>query len=58
MYFGGTLFNDHASSQIQVYHEVSLGTSDTIRSKQQYELEAGSAGVKILPTVEIMECTS
>ena len=40
--------NDHTSSQIQVYHQVSLGTSDTIRSKQQYELEAEAAGVKIL----------
>ena len=48
MYSGGTLFNDHASSQIQVYHQVSLGLSDTIRSKEQYELEGEASGVKTL----------
>ena len=47
MYCGGTLFNDHASSKIDVYHQVSLGASDTIRSKELYEQKAEEVGVKI-----------
>ena len=30
MYCGGTLFVDHASGMVQVYHQTSLGTSDTV----------------------------
>ena len=37
MYCGGTLFSDHASSKIDVFHQVSLVASDTVRSKNEYE---------------------
>ena len=33
MLVGGTLFVDHASEYIKIYNQVSLGASDTIRSK-------------------------
>ena len=48
MYCGRTLFNDHASSKINVYQQVSLGASDTIRSKELYEQKAEEVGVKVL----------
>ena len=48
MYYRGTLFNDRASSKIDAYHQVSLGASDTIRSKELYEQKAEESGVKIL----------
>ena len=47
MYCGGTLFSDHASAKIDVFHQVSLGASDTIRSKNEYETQAGEMGVRI-----------
>ena len=37
LYCGGTFFNDHASSKIDVFHQVSLEASDTIMSKGIYE---------------------
>ena len=37
MYCGDTLFNDHAASKIDVFHQVSLGATDTIRNKNLYE---------------------
>jgi len=37
MYCGGTLFYNAASQLIQVYHQVSLGGSDTVRSKNLFE---------------------
>ena len=40
MYCGGTLFNDHASSKIDVFHQVSIGASDTLRSKGEFEQKA------------------
>ena len=45
MYYGGTLFNDHTFSKIDVYHQVSLGVSDTIRSKELYEQKAAEVVV-------------
>ena len=33
IYCGGTLFSDHASSKINVFHQVLLGATDTVRSK-------------------------
>ena len=41
---GGTLFFDHASRAIFVYHQVSLGGSDTIRSKFSLETFASQVG--------------
>ncbi len=47
MYCGGTLFSDHASSKINVFHQVSLGATDTVRSKNLYEQESAEMGVKV-----------
>ena len=47
MLCGGTLFVDHGSSKIDIFHQVSLGTSDTIRSKELYEQAAAESGVQI-----------
>ena len=46
-YCGGTLFSDHASSKIDVFHQVSLGATDTVRSKNAYEIQAAEMGVRI-----------
>ena len=40
MYCGGTIFVDHASGMINIYPQGSLGTSDTLRSKEIYENKA------------------
>ncbi|MGH3624340.1 MAG: hypothetical protein ACRDQ5_21565, partial [Sciscionella sp.] len=47
MYCGGTIFCDHASSLIDVRHQVSFGAHDTIRSKNLFERMAMSSGVFI-----------
>ena len=38
IYCGGTVFVDHASGVIKINHQVSLGASDTVRSKELHEL--------------------
>ncbi len=48
MFCGGTLFNDHVSSKIDVFHQVSLGASDTIMSKKLYEQQAAEMDINIL----------
>ena len=48
MFSGGTLFVDHATGYIKVYNQVSLGGSDTVRSKELFELHAYEMGIKIL----------
>ena len=48
MYCRGTLFNDHDSSNIDVYHQVSLGDADTMRSKHLYEQHTDNIGVKFI----------
>ena len=48
MYCGGTLLSDHTSYKINVFHQVSLGAADTIRSKNLYEQEAADVGVRVL----------
>jgi len=40
MLCGGTFVVDHASGLIIIYNQVSLGTSDNIRSKERYEMKA------------------
>ena len=47
MYGRGTLFVDHDSGLIWVYIQVSLGVSDTLRSKHSFELEGEAAGYTI-----------
>ena len=39
-YCGGTIFVDHATGLVKAYHQVSLGASDTLRSKRKFEQEA------------------
>ena len=47
MYCGGSLFVDHATGHIKIYNQVTLGASDTILSKEIYELQAWEMGVKV-----------
>ncbi len=44
---GGTLFYDHASAYIGVYHQASLSSADTIQSKQSWERDALMCGHEI-----------
>ena len=34
MFSGGTVYVDHASGVIKIHHQVSLGASGTVRSKE------------------------
>ena len=47
MYCGGNLFNDHASSKIDIFHQLSLGASDTVEKKELYEQRSDDVVVKI-----------
>ena len=47
MYCGGTVFFNHASGVIKIYHQVSLGASDTVRSKELHELWALEFGINV-----------
>ena len=44
---GGTVFVDHVSGVIKMYHQVSLGASNTIRSKDIYEIWESEYGVSV-----------
>jgi Reverse transcriptase (RNA-dependent DNA polymerase) len=46
-YCGGLILADHASGYVRVFHQVSLGTSDTLLSKTAYEQHCLEAGVRI-----------
>jgi len=46
-YCGGTLFFDIASQFIFIHHKVSLGATDTLMSKSQFECEAAHCGVTV-----------
>ena len=50
------LFSDHVSSKIDLYHQASLGVSDTIRSIELYEKGNEQAGVKFKLTGHILVC--
>ena len=41
------MFVDHATGYIKTYNQVSLGASDTVRSKELFELHAWDMGIKI-----------
>ena len=43
----GTLFVDHAIGYIKIYNQVSLGASDTVRSKELFELHAWEVVIKV-----------
>ncbi|MGH7955235.1 MAG: hypothetical protein ACREOZ_04670, partial [Gloeomargaritales cyanobacterium] len=45
MYCGGAIFCDHATKLIDVRHQVTLGASDTVRSKKLFERMAFTHGV-------------
>ena len=47
MYYEGTHFVDHASSMIDMYHHISLGSPDTIRSTDFYELKSEELGIQV-----------
>eukprot|EP00957_Ditylum_brightwellii_P001186 93267-Ditylum_brightwellii.AAC.1 len=47
MYNGGTVFVDHASGKIFVFHQESLSVSDSIKSMLKLEREAAESGVKV-----------
>ena len=44
---GGIVMVDHASGVIKIYHQVSLGASDTVRSKEVHELWALEYGINV-----------
>ena len=46
-YCGGTLFYDHASAKISVYHQTSLSAAETIKAKAAFEREATFCGVSV-----------
>lgn len=46
-YCGGTIFVDHASSAVYVYHQVSLGAAETLKSKRAFEQELLRCGVTV-----------
>jgi len=46
-YGGGTIFVDIATGKVSVHHQVSLGASETIQAKINFEREALSAGVLV-----------
>lgn len=46
-YHGGAIIVDHISSYIDIRHQVTLGTADTIRSKHAYEQDAYEVWVVI-----------
>ena len=49
MHSGGTVFVDHSSGVIKMHHQISLGDSDTMRSKDLHETWASDheASIKI-----------
>ena len=47
MLSGDTVFIDCATSLVKIYNQVSSGTTDTIRSKELYEMQAADMGIKI-----------
>ena len=47
MFHGGTIFVDNATSYIDVRHQVSLGSSKTVKSKLAFERDACDSGVVI-----------
>ena len=46
-YVGGTIFVDAATGLIKVYHQASLATVDTLRSKRTFEQEAAQCGIQV-----------
>ena len=47
IYIGGTVLVDHASGLVNIYDQVSLEASDTIGSKETYEIKAQELGIAV-----------
>ena len=47
MYTGGTLFVNHVTRYTKTYNQVSLGTSDTVRSKELFGINTSDLGIKV-----------
>eukprot|EP00957_Ditylum_brightwellii_P006356 481934-Ditylum_brightwellii.AAC.1 len=47
MFNGGTIFVDHASGKILIYHQQSLLAANSIKSMLRIEREAAENGVRI-----------
>ena len=47
IFSGSTLFVDHIMGYIKICNQLPLGVSDTVRSKELYELHAWEMGIKI-----------
>ena len=43
----GTLFVDHTSGYMNICNQVSLGSADTVWSKETYEDEADEMGISV-----------
>ena len=48
MYSGSAIFVDHTSNYISVHHQVSLYGTDTVRSKDLYEIVTAEYGVEVI----------
>ena len=47
MYYGGTILVDRAASKMDIYHQVSLGGSDTVCDKELCKQRASEFGMYI-----------
>ena len=47
MFHGGTIFVDNATGYIDVRHQVSLGSSETVKRRLAFERDAHDSGVVI-----------
>jgi len=54
-YCGGTLFFDAASQLNQIFYQSSLGSSDTLNSKNQFEHEADHCEKRLRLITQTME---
>ena len=47
MFSGGCVFIDHSSGYASIKHQVNINTTETIKAKITFEMEAQSQGVVI-----------
>lgn len=47
MYKGGCLFVDNSSNYVKCYHQVSMDTHETIRSKETFEFQCRDVGIQV-----------
>ena len=46
-YSGGTIYVDHSSGYVFIYHQVSLRVGDTLQGKHEFERMANEYGIKL-----------